>query len=330
MRPVKRNRRDVLHAVLGGAVVGLVAPAVLAQTYPERPVRIIVPFPPGGLNDTVARLLQPHLEKSLGQPVIIDNRPAASGIVGTDAVAKAAPDGHTLLVVASSHTVVPATNTKLPYDAARDFAPVALVSKGPFLFVVNAKKVAAQTLGEFVALAKANPGGLNYASPGAASQTHLVVELWSKLAGIRLQHIPYRGGNPAILATVAGDTEFTVISALASLPHIQSGALRALATGTLMRDPQLPNVPTVAEQGFPGFEAAQWVGLLTTAGTPGDILTRLNTEVNRALTDPELTAKLAAQGQSPAGGPPQDFEKLIATEIRNWTDVARAANIRAE
>jgi len=325
-----RNRREWLRGMLGTALAGLAAPAVHAQTYPDRPIRIIVPFPPGGLNDTVARLLQPHLEKSLGQPVVVDNRPAASGIVGTDAVAKAPPDGYTLLVVASSHTVVPATNSKLPYDATRDFAPIALVSKGPFLFVVNAKKIAATTLGAFIALAKANPGGLNYASPGAASQTHLVVELWSKLAGIKLQHIPYRGGNPAILATVAGDTEFTVISALASLPHIRSGALRALATGTLARDPQLPDVPTVAEQGFPGFEAIQWVGLLTTAGTPPEIVARLNAEVNRAFTDPDLTAKLAAQGQYPAGGSPQDFGQLITTELRNWTEVARDANIRAE
>src|SRR6266568_769322 len=204
-------------------IVGFVAGAT-AQTFPTRPIRLIVPFAPGGLNDTVARLMQPHLEKGLGQPIIIDNRPAASGIVGTDAVAKAQPDGHTLLMVASSHTVVPATNSKLPYDAERDFAPIAMVGKNLLLFVVNAK-VAAKTVPEFVALAKANPDKLNYATPGAASQSHLVTALFDQKAGITMQHVPYRGGAPAILSVVQGDTQFAVISPLASLPHIQSGAL---------------------------------------------------------------------------------------------------------
>jgi tripartite-type tricarboxylate transporter receptor subunit TctC len=324
-------RRVVLNLLRGSVLLAAACCAIAAsaQTFPNRTIRLIVPFPPGGLNDTAARLIQPYLEKSLGQPVIIDNRPAASGIVGTDAVAKAQPDGHTLLMVASSHTVVPATNPKLPYDADKDFAPVAMVGRNPFLFIVNAK-VPAKTLGEFVALAKASPGKLNYATVGAASQSHLVTELFSQRAGIKLQHIPYRGGAPAILATVQGDTEFTVISPLASLPHVQSGALRAIAVGSLTRDPQLPDLPTVAESGFPGFEAIQWVGLLTTAGTPKEIVARLNAEVNRAIRDADMIAKLAAQGMSPAGGTPEDFHKVIVTEIRNWTETARAANIKAE
>ena len=310
------------------AVLLTAAPA-LAQSYPTHTIRLIVPFPPGGLNDTAARLLQPHLEKALGQPVIVDNRPAASGIVGTDAVAKAAPDGHTLLMVASSHTVIPATNTKLPYDAERDFAPIAIVGKNPLLFVVNAQ-LPAKTLGEFVALAKASPGKLNYATPGAASQSQLVTELFDQRAGISMQHIPYRGGAPAIMATVAGETQFAVISPLASLPHIQSGALRPIAAGSLTRDAQFADVPTIAESGYPGFEAIQWVGLLTTAGTPREIVDRLNAEVNRAIRDPDMVAKLALQGISPAGGTPEEFQKLIATEIHNWTGIAKAANIKAE
>ena len=238
-----------------------------AQAYPDRPVRIVVPFAPGGLNDVVARLIQPHLEKALGQPVIVDNRPGASGALGTDAVAKATPDGHTLVMVASSHTVLPATHAKLPYDAERDLAAVAMVGRNPLLFVVNAK-LPAKSLGEFIALAKAEPGKFNYASPGAATQTHLVAELFAQAAGIKLQHIPYRGGAPTIMALVSGDAHFTVISPLVSMPQISAGALRAIAAGSLARDPQLPDLPTVAEQGFPGFEAIQWVGLLTTAGTP--------------------------------------------------------------
>jgi len=300
-----------------------------ADTYPSRPVRLIVPFAAGGLNDVVARLVAPYLERALGQPFIIDNRPAASGIVGTDATAKATPDGYTLLMVASSFTVIPATHQKVPYDAQRDLAPIVMVAKNALLFLVN-PKVPAKSLAEFVALAKADPGKFNYASPGAATQTHLVVELFSQRAGIKLQHIPYRGGAPAMTAMVAGDTQFTAISTLLSLPQIQSAALRAIASGSLTRDPQLPDLPTVAEQGFPGFEAIQWIGLLTTAGTPTEIIERLNAEVNRALLDPDLIAKFAQQGISPAGGTPADFQRTIAADLKNWTETARAANIRAE
>jgi tripartite-type tricarboxylate transporter receptor subunit TctC len=299
------------------------------DTYPSRPVRLIVPFAAGGLNDVVARLVAPYLERALGQPFIIDNRPAASGIVGTDATAKATPDGYTLLMVASSFTVIPATHQKVPYDAQRDLAPIVMVAKNALLFLVN-PKVPAKSLAEFVALAKADPGKFNYASPGAATQTHLVVELFSQRAGIKLQHIPYRGGAPAMTAMVAGDTQFTAISTLLSLPQIQSAALRAIASGSLTRDPQLPDLPTVAEQGFPGFEAIQWIGLLTTAGTPTQIIERLNAEINRALRDPDLIAKFAQQGIAPAGGTPADFQRTIATDLRNWTETARAANIKAE
>jgi tripartite-type tricarboxylate transporter receptor subunit TctC len=319
----------VACASLAALLLGAFAVTATAQNYPNKLVRIIVPFPPGGINDTVARLIQPHLEKALGGTVIVDNRPAASGIVGTDAVAKAAPDGHTLLMVASSHTVIPATNSKLPYDTERDFAPIATIGKNPMLFVINAK-VAAKTLPEFVALAKANPGKFNYATPGAASQSHLVNELFNQRAGIAMQHVPYRGGAPAITATIAGDTQFVVISPLASLPHIQAGTLRPIAAGSLERDPQFPDLPTVAEQGFPQFEAIQWVGLLTTAGTPKEIVARLNAEVNRSIRDPEMVTKLAAQGVSPAGGTPVTFQQVLSSEIRNWTAVARAANIKAE
>lgn len=303
--------------------------AVHAQTYPTQTIRIIVPFPAGGLNDTTARLLQPYLEKALGQTVIVDNRPGASGAVGTDAVAKATPDGHTLVVVASSHTVAPATNPKLPYDTERDLASIALLARNPLLFVVNAK-VPAKTLAEFIALAKENPGKFNYSSPGAASQTHLVTELLSGTAGIKMQHIPYRGGAPAMLAVVQGDAQLSVISPLAALPHMQAGTVRAIAAGSLARDKQFPDLPTVAESGYPGFEAIQWVGMLTAAGTPKPIIDRINAEVNRALREPDLITKLAAQGVSPAGGTPEAFQKLIATEIRNWTAAARAANIKME
>jgi tripartite-type tricarboxylate transporter receptor subunit TctC len=300
-----------------------------ADTYPSRPVRLIVPFAAGGLNDVVARLVAPYLERALGQPFIVDNRPAASGIVGTDATAKAPPDGYTLLMVASSFTVIPATRPSVPYDSERDLAPIIMVAKNSMLFLVN-PKVPANSLAEFVALARAEPGKFNYASPGAATQTHLVVELFSRKAGIKLQHIPYRGGAPAMTAMVAGDTHFTAISTLLSLPQIQAGALRAIANGNPTREAQFPDLPTVAEQGYPGFEAIQWIGLLTTAGTPREIIERINSEINRALSDPDLIAKFAQQGISPAGGTPADFQRAIATDLKNWTEIARAANIKAE
>ena len=234
-------------------VIASVALPAAAQTFPNRTIRLIVPFPPGGLNDTAARLIQPALEKSLGQTVIVDNRPAASGIVGTEAVAKAEPDGHTLLMVASSHTVVPATNPKLPYDAEKDFAPVIMIGRNPLLFVINAK-VNARTLPEFVALAKAAPGKLNYATPGAASQSHLVTELFSQRAGIAMQHVPYRGGAPAITAVVAGDTQFTVISPLASGPQIEAGSLPRsppAASGAIR------NCPICRPSPIPAFPASK-------------------------------------------------------------------------
>ncbi len=285
--------RSVLAVFLLMAPAALGAADARAEIYPNRPVRLIVPFAAGGLNDVVARLIGPSLERSFGQPFIVENRPAASGIVGTDATAKATPDGHTLLMVASSFTVVPATHSKLPYDPERDLAPIAMVAKNSLLFLVNPKV------------------------PG-------------RKADIKLQHIPYRGGAPAMTAMVAGETQFTAISTLLSLPQIQTGALRAIATGSLSRDAQLPDLPTVAEQGFPGFEAIQWIGLLTTAGTPKDIIERINAELNRALRDPDLIAKFAQHGLSPAGGTPADFQRTIATDLKNWTETARGANITAE
>ena len=315
--------------VLAALLIALAPATAPAQDYPNRPIRLIVPFAAGGLNDVVARLVGPYLERALGQPVVIDNRPAAGGMVGTDAVAKAPPDGYSLLMVASSFAIIPATRAQMPYDAERDLAPIVLVAKNSLLFLVN-PKVPATSLAEFVALAKAEPGKFNYASPGAATQTSLVIELFSRKAGIKLQHIPYRGGAPAMTAMVAGETQLTAISTLLSLPQLQAGALRAIATGSLTREPQLPDLPTVAEQGYPGFEAIQWIGLLTTAGTPPAIVERINAEVNRALRDPDLIAKFAQQGIAPAGGTAAEFARTIATDLRNWTETARAANIKAE
>ena len=322
--------RLLQRLMLQGLLAAFVAVApVLAQTYPSQTVRIIVPQSAGGLNDTSARLIQPHLERSLKQSVIVDNRSGGAGIVGTDAVAKAAPDGHTLLVVAGSLTVLPATNPKLPYDTERDLLAVALILKYPFVFVVNSA-VPAKTLPEFIALTKQHPEKYNYSTTGPASLNHLITERLKLLSGMKLQHVPYRGGAPAMLAVVRGEAHFLGISATIALPHIQSGAVRAIAIGGLTRDQQFPEIPTVAELGFPGFEAVSWVGMFAPGGTPRPVIERLNAEVNIALRDPDIAAKFAQQSIAVAPGSVDDFRKMVGTEIRNWTEVARAANIAAQ
>lgn len=300
-----------------------------AVAYPDRAIRMIIPLPPGGAVDIVARLLQPHLEKSLGKPLVIENRPGASGIVGAGTVANAEPDGHTLLLVPTTFTINAAVHKKLPFNPQRSFAPVILAGRNSLMFLVN-PKVKANTLKEFAALAKAEPGKFNYATPGASSQAHFLLELWSSQAGIQMQHIPYRGGAPAVLATVTGEAHMTLISPTASLTQIESGALRALATGGTTREEQLPAVPTAAEAGYPDFKALQWIGLLTTGGTPKPIIDRLNSEVQRALQLADVKTKLSEQGMTVAGGTPDQFRLLIEDEIKQWTDVARKANIRID
>jgi tripartite-type tricarboxylate transporter receptor subunit TctC len=326
MRRLRREGRACLRVI---AALAVALAAVPAQAYPDHVIRLIVPFPAGGSNDVAARLIAPHLERALGQTVIVDNRPAAGGIVGSDAVAKAAPDGHTLLLVASSHTVTPALSSKLPYSTERDFAPISLINTNAMVFFVN-PKVPASNLTELVELARQSPGKFNYASPGAGSQTHLLIDLLSRKAGISMQHLPYRGGAPAALAVLSGEAEFTLLAPNVLFPHIRAGTLRPIATGGATRHPQLPDVATTAELGFPDVRAVQWVGVFTTAGTPRPIVDRLNAELNRIVRLPEVADKFAEQGVTPTGSTPEAFAQLIASELRQWSEIARAANIKVE
>jgi tripartite-type tricarboxylate transporter receptor subunit TctC len=306
-------------------MAALSAPAH-AQAYPSRVIRIIVPFPAGGLNDNVARIVQPFLQEELGQAVIVENRSGASGIVGTDVVAKAAPDAYTVAIVASSHTVTPAANSKLPYDTVRDLVPVSLLVRDPFLFVVSAT-VPAKTLAEFVALAKSQAGKLNYATPGTSSQSHFVTELFDERAGIKMTEIPYRGGAPAMLALISGESQFAVLSAQLSAPQISAGTVRALASGGRMRDAHYPDLPTLSEAGYPGMEASQWVGMLAPAKTPKDLIARLNSALRKILSRPDVARKFEALSLTPAASSPEEFQSLIETEVRQWTDVARKAGM---
>jgi tripartite-type tricarboxylate transporter receptor subunit TctC len=320
--------RLYLAAFVAG-IAACISNSASAQSYPSHPVHLIVPFSAGGSNDVMARIIAPHLEKALGQPVVVENRPAAAGQVGADAVAKAQPDGHTLLLIASSFTVTPALNSKLPYNTEKDFAPISLINTNAMIFFVN-PKVPANTLKEFVELARKNPGKYNYASPGVGSQTHLTIELLSRRTGIKLVHVPYRGGAPATLAMISGESQFTMLAPNVLFPHIEAGKLRPIASGGPTRHSRLPNVPTTAELGYPDIKGVQWVGVLTTAGTPKPIIDRLNAELNRIIHLPDVVAALQKQGVTPTGSTPEEFRHLIATEIKQWTEVAREANIRLQ
>jgi tripartite-type tricarboxylate transporter receptor subunit TctC len=313
---------------IGAAILAVlaVASAAQAQPYPNRVIRIVVPFPPGGLNDNVARIVQPFLQEELGQPIVIENRSGASGIVGTDYVAKSPPDGYTVAVVASSHSVTPATNTKLPYDTVQDLAAVGLLVRDPFLFIVG-DQVPAKTLAEFVALAKSQPGKLNYSTPGTASQSRFVTELFDERAGIKMTEIPYRGGAPAMLALLSGEAQFAVLSTQLSSPQVAAGKVRALASGGRVRDAHFPTVPTLAESGFPSLEALQWVGMLAPAKTPNDVIARLNGALQKILARPDVIEKFAAQGVTAASSTPQEFQTLIETEVKQWTEVAQKSGM---
>ena len=302
--------------------------AAHAQDYPSRAIRIIVPFPPGGLNDNVARIVGPFLSQKLGQPVIVENKSGASGIIGTDAVAKAAPVGYTLAVVASSHTVVPATNANMPFDTEHDLAAVSLLMRDPLMFVASSK-VPAKTLKEFVAQAKAQPGKLTYATPGTDSQSHFVTELFDSRAGIKMVQVPYRGGAPSLLSLISGETDFGVLSTQLSGPQIKAGKLIALASGGDTRSPHFPDVPTLAESGYPKFEALQWVGMLAPAKTPKDVIAKLNGALRDILAMPEVRARFDAQGITAAASTPEEFQSLISAEIKQWKDVAAASGIKA-
>ena len=310
--------------VIVSTFIASLGSAFAVTPYPNRVIRIIVPFPAGGLNDNVTRIIQPFLQEELGQPIIIENRTGASGIIGTDAVAKSAPDGYTLLVVASSHTISPVTNVKLPYDTERDFAPISILVRDPFLFVVG-NSVPAKTLPEFIAFAKSQPDKVNYATPGTASQSRLVTELLSQRAGIKMLEVPYRGGAPAVLALISGEVQFAVLSTQLSAPQIQGRKIRAIASGGRTRDAHFPDLPTLRESGFPNMEALQWVGMLAPAGTPKDVILHVNSALQKILSKPDIVTKLTAQGVTAAASSPEEFQTLISTEIREWREVAQRA-----
>ena len=300
-----------------------------AQAYPVKPIRIVVPLPPGGSNDLLARIAAERLTASLGQPAVVDNRPGASGNIGTEFVARSAPDGHTLLMANTAHVINPSLFAKLPYDPIRDFAPVALMSSVHFALVVH-PSVPARTVKEFIAVARARPGALTFASAGNGAPHHLAMELLKSMAHIDLTHVPYKGAGQFVPALVTGEVS-SVIGAINSLlPHVQAGRLRALGIAGNRRTPLLPEVPTIAEAALPGFALDNWGGLLAPAGTPRNVIDRLNGEIARALRDPQTAERLAGQGIEVTLASPDEFQALMKAHMAKWARIVKEAGIRLE
>lgn len=303
--------------------------AAVAQQYPERPIRIIVPQSPGASTDITARLVAQGLNEAFKQPVIVDNRPGSSGIAGTELVARAAPDGYTLMVVASSFSINPALGRKLPYDSIRDFTTVAQLSKFPNMLAAH-PSAPARTLQDVIALAKAKPGQVTYASAGVATGTHMTAELLKYMTGIDLLHVPYKGGGPAMTAAMGGQTQLLVATSVGLLPHVRSGKLRGIAVTSVKRSAAAPDIPTIAESGVPGYEHEPWNGMFGPAGMPKAVLAKINAEVNRVMNTPDAKKVLEGDGADIVGGTPEQFGTVIKAEISKWTKVAKAAGIKAE
>ena len=299
-----------------------------AQTYPSKPVRIIVPFAPGGGSDFIARFTAQRLSGSFGSQVIVENKPGAGGLLGIEQGVKADPDGYTFTLIASSYTVNPALYP-LKYDPVNDITPVVQISQGPMLVVVN-PKVPAQTAKELIALAKAKPGTLNFASAGQGSVTHMACELFAYMAGIKMNHVPYKGTGPALTDTISGQTDLFCTSTATALPHVKAGRLRALAVTTANRLAAEPNVPTLAESGVKGYDVALWHGLIGPKGMPKVAVDKMNAEVNKLLKSKETADQLQTDGVSPKGGTPEAFREQIRKEVALWKKTVAATGVKVE
>jgi tripartite-type tricarboxylate transporter receptor subunit TctC len=319
-----------VHVAAIALVACLHAGIAFAQTYPAKPIRLMVPFPPGGSTDIVARIVAQKLSAQLGQPVVIENRGGAGGTIGTAVVAKSAPDGYSLVVgTTSTHVVAPSVYAKLEYDPVKDFAPVSLMAVTPYLLVVN-PAVQAKTLKELVELMRAQPGRLNYASAGVGSTTHLAMEMLKTASGTYALHIPYNGNGPAGAAVVAGQVEILFGSLPAVLPQAKSGRVRALAVGTLKRSPSLPEVPTVAESGYPGFDASLWLAIMAPAGTPAPVIERLHKEIAAAVAAPDTRDLLDKNGAEVLTSTPAELAAMIRDGVAQYGKIVKQAGVQAQ
>ena len=318
-------------ATLAIAALGILAPGLAwPQAYPAKPVRLIVPFPPGGSTDIVARIVAQKLGDRLGQQVVVENRGGAGGTIGTEVVARSTPDGYTLGVASTStHAVAPSVYTKLGYDPVKDFAPISLVAVSPYLLVVH-PDVQVKSLQEFVAYVKARPGKLNYASAGTGSTTHLAMEMLKSAGGLYIVHIPYNGNGPAGTAVIAGQVEALFGSLPAVLPHAKSGRVRPIAVGTPKRSPSLPDVPTVAESGFPGFDASLWLAIMAPAGTPPAVVERLHKEIVAVIGSPDAADALGKAGAEPLTSTPAELGSMVKDGVGKYATIVKQAGVKAE
>ena len=308
---------------------GACACAQAADTYPQRSIRLIVPYPPGGAGDIVGRLLSSRLGERLGQQIVIDNRGGGAQLIATDMAAKAPHDGYTLFLASATHGINPGLQKKLPYDSLRDFAPITLVASSPLVFVAN-QAAGISSIRELVAAAKAQPARINYASSGPGTGGHLAVELLSWMADIKLTHVPYKGAAPALIDVIGGQVQIMCTSPLPAMPHVKAGKLRALAMTGGKRARATPEIPTVAEAGFAGYEASLWYALLAPAGTPRSIIGRLHAESVAVIRAPGMSEQLLAQGAEPIGSSPPELDAYIRTEIDRWSKLIARTNIRAD
>ncbi len=302
--------------------------AIAADAWPTRPIRLIVPFPPGGSNDIVGRVIGQQLGERLGKPLVIDNRGGAGGLIGTEIAIHAQPDGYTLLVISVAYSYSPAIN-KLPYDSVKAIAPIAQLGTGPNSLVIH-PGVPASSVKELVALAKAKPGQLNYATAGIGTFQHMSSEMFRIMTGANIVHIPYKGGGPATLAVIAGQAQISIGSLLQTLPHIRSGKLKPLGTGGARRSPALPDVPTIIEAGVPGYEASNWWGIVAPAAISPAIVKRINSEVAAILATPETQKWFLGEGAEAVNRTPDEFRKWILSEMAKWGKVVKQAGIKAE
>ena len=319
----------LLHTLLCAIPICLAATPAAAQTYPSKPIRMIVPFAPGGGTDILARIIGQQLADAWGQPVNVENRAGASGNLGTELVARSAPDGHTLVMAINTHAVNASLYSKLPFDPVKDFIPVILVATTANILVVH-PSVPANSVQELIALAKAQPGKLNYASGGSGTTSHLAAELFKTMAGVDMIHVPYKGGGAAYTDLISGQVQLYFVGIPGTVQYLKAGRLRALGVTTPRRSPAAPEVPTIAEAGLPGFSATTWWGLLAPAGTPTALIARIDGEVARILKMPEVRAKLDAQGFEPVASTPESFAAFMRSEIDLWARAVKASGARAE
>lgn len=295
--------------------------ASVAQDYPTRPIRLISPFPPGGYNDILSRIVGQKLSEAWKQQVVVENRAGANMIIGTELVAKAPPDGYTMVMTSAAHAINPSLY-KLPYDSIKDFTPIILVASNPLIFAVH-PSVQAQTIKEFIALARSRPEQFNFASFGSGSASHLAGELFNRVAGIKMVHIPYKGANPAITGILAGEVQVYIGSLASVYPHVRSGKLRAFGVTTLQRSGAAPDLPTIIEAGVPGFDVGSWFGILGPAGIPRIIVQKINSEVQRIITLPDVRDRLLRDGADPLGGTAEQFAETIRTDMVKWAQVVK-------